>query len=589
MTSAELRKLYIRFFTQNGHAEIPSASVVPENDPSVLFTTAGMHPLVPYLTGETHSAGTRLVNAQKCVRTGEIDEVGDETHLTFFEMLGNWSLGDYFKNESIEWSFEFLTSNEWLGIPIERLAVSVFAGDDDAEFDQEAYDLWASLGISESRIAKLGKEDNWWPAGGKHTGPQGPDTEIFYWTGEGNAPESFDPENEAWVEIWNNVFMQFNKDDAGNLTPLTQKNVDTGMGLERVVAVLQGKKSSYETDIFAGILGKVQELSGKEYTGEWKPSMRIIADHIRSAIVIISDGIQPSNKDQGYILRRLIRRAVRHARKLGIAGVDLMSPLTGEVVKSLGEAYPSIAEQKEMIVNTLEQEAMKFDKTVEKGLRELQKLWDKTQNISGEDAFNLYQTFGFPFELTEEVAKEHGQTVESGAFRKAFEDHQAKSREGAGKKFAGGLADDSIETTRLHTATHLLHKALRTVLGDHVEQKGSNITKERLRFDFSHDAKMTDEQKAEVEHIVNEQINAALPVTFELMSVEDAKAAGALGFFEDKYAQQGGKIKVYSVGDFSKEICGGPHVTNTSELGSFKIKKEQASSAGIRRIKAVLS
>ncbi len=588
MTSAELRKKYIDFFTQNGHVEIPSASVIPENDPSVLFTTAGMHPLVPYLMGESHPSGNRIVNSQKCVRTGDIDEVGDETHLTFFEMLGNWSLGDYFKDESISWSFEFLTSDEWLGIPTQKLAVSVFAGDDDAPFDQEAYDKWLSLGLPEARIAKLGKEDNWWPAGGKHAGPQGPDTEIFYWTGDGEAPDSFDPENEAWVEIWNNVFMQFNKDESGNLSPLAQKNVDTGMGLERVVAVLQGKKSPYETDIFAGILQKIAELSQKEYEGEYKESMRVIADHIRSAIVIISDGITPSNKDQGYILRRLIRRAVRHARKLDIAGVDLMQPLTDEVISSLGEAYPSIPEQKDHIIQTLEAEAQKFDKTVEKGLRELKKFWDKNGNITGEDAFNLYQTFGFPFELTEEVAKEYGQTVEAGEFRKAFEAHQAKSREGAGQKFAGGLADTSEETTRLHTATHLLHKALRMVLGEHVQQKGSNINQERLRFDFSHDKKVTPDEIAEIEEIINEQIDAALPVSFGLMSVEDAKAAGALGFFEDKYAQQGGKIKVYSVGDFSKEICGGPHVANTSELGSFKIKKEEASSAGVRRIKAVL-
>lgn len=587
MNSNELRKKYKDFFISKGHIEIPSASVVPENDPSVLFTTAGMQPLVPYLMGEKHPSGKRLVNTQKCIRTGDIDEVGDHTHQTFFEMLGNWSLGDYFKADSIKWSFEFLTSEKWLAIDLNKLAVTVFMGDTSSSFDEESYNLWKELGISEKRIAKLGKDDNWWPAGGKSTGPQGPDTEIFYWTGDEEVPEIYDPKDERWVEIWNNVFMEFNRTDDGQLLPLSQKNVDTGMGLERVVAILNGQKSSYETDIFSGILKIIEKLSNIEYSGQ--KEMRIIADHIRTAVVMISDGVLPSNKDQGYILRRLIRRAVRNARKLNISGESMMAPLYSAINDSLGDVYPNISENGENIIKVLEGESKKFEKTLEKGERELSKLFEKKGSISGEDAFNLYQTFGFPFELTEEMAKELGQNVESGSFRRAFEEHQQKSREGAGAKFAGGLVDNSAETTKLHTATHLLHQALRMVLGDHVEQKGSNINQERLRFDFSHGEKMTDEQKAEVEKIVNEQINRELPVSFELMSVEEAKNRGAIGLFEDKYAQiDGGMIKVYKMGDFSFEICGGPHVKNTKELGGFRIVKEEASSAGVRRIKAIL-
>ncbi len=593
MKANELRRKYIEFFVSKGHAEIPSASVIPENDPSVLFTTAGMHPLVPYLLGEPHPSGTRLVNAQKCIRTGDIDEVGDKTHLTFFEMLGNWSLGDYFKEESIEMSFVFLT--DVLEISLDRLAVSVFAGDADAPFDEEAYKKWIALGVSEPRIAKLGKDDNWWPAGGKHTGPQGPDTEIFYWTGNEPAPAHFDPNEKQWVEIWNNVFMQFSKDASGALTPLAKRNVDTGMGLERAVAVLQGKSSVYETELFTGILAAIADLAGAEYRIDSKEgeSMHIIADHLRTAVVMISDGVFPSNKDQGYILRRLIRRAVRNGRKLGLKGPELMAPVAEAVIAQLGEAYPNLVEKKDEIVSVLTQEAEKFSKAIEKGEKELKKIWDGKGALSGEDAFHLYQSFGFPVELTEEIAREYGQIVESGTFNKAFEAHQDLSRQGAGQKFAGGLVDNSEETTRLHTATHLLHQALRTVLGPHVEQRGSNITRERLRFDFTHTAKMTPEEILAVETLVNEQIQKALPVTPEQWSVEEAKARGAIGLFEDKYAQIGGKINVYFVGNeekgyFSKEICGGPHVANTSELGSFKIQKEEASSAGIRRIKAIL-
>jgi len=596
MTANEIRKKFITFFEGKGHVQIASASLVPENDPSVLFTTAGMHPLVPYLTGEHHPSGaTRLVDYQKCVRTGDIDEVGDRTHLTFFEMLGNWSLGDYFKDESIAWSFEFLTSSKWLNIPLDKLAFSVFAGDENAPFDEEVYSKWLEFGVSDSRIVKLGKEDNWWPAGGKHTGPQGPDAEIFYWTGEDTAPEVFDPQNELWVEIWNNVFMQFNKDKSGVLTPLAQKNVDTGMGLERITAVLQGKSSVYETELFSGILDKISQISGEEYKedsldGE---SMRIIADHIRASIMIISDGVEPSNKDQGYILRRLIRRAIRHAKKLELGGIGDITPVVNDIIATLEDAYPVLSEKREEIIKTLFVEAEKFEKTIQKGLKELNKIWESNGEITAKDAFDLYQTYGFPLELTQEIAKEFGQEINQEEFQKAFKKHQDVSRQGASQKFAGGLVDHSDATTHLHTATHLLHEALRKVLGDHVKQKGSNITHDRLRFDFSHTAKMTDEEKSEVERIVNEQIQAKLPVHFESLTVEEAKARGAIGLFEDKYALVGDKIKVYFIGDedkgyFSKEICGGPHVENLSELGEFKIKKEESSSAGIRRIKAVL-
>ena len=604
MTASELRKKYIDFFTSKGHVQIPSASLIPENDPSVLFTTAGMHPLVPYLMGEEHPAGKRLVDYQKCVRTGDIDEVGDATHLTFFEMLGNWSLGDYFKDESIDWSFEFLTSKEWLALPIEKIAVSVFSGDDSAPLDEEAYDKWLALGVDEARVAKLDKHENWWPAGGESTGPQGPDTEIFYWTGDDDAPKAFDPSNELWVEIWNNVFMQFNRSDDGTLSPLDQTNVDTGMGLERTVAVLQGKASVFETDLFVPIITKIEELSKKKYCfsqGDlgldeepecWEGdarSMRIIADHVRSAVMIMLDGIEPSNKDHGYVLRRLIRRAIRHGRQLGVSGSDLVEPIADASIESLKGAYPELDERRDQIVSGLMAEAKKFDKTIEKGLKQVEKVWKKQKEITGKDAFDLYQSYGFPLELTEEIAGDYGQKVDKSVFEEEFKKHQELSRAGASKKFAGGLVDHSEETTKLHTATHLVHQALRQVLGDHVQQKGSNITQERLRFDFSHPQKMTKEEIAEVEKIVNDAIEAKLPVEYELLTMEEAKERGALGFFEDKYAQLDGKIKVYSVGDFSKEICGGPHVKNASELGaSFKIKKEEASSAGVRRIKAIL-
>ncbi len=589
MNADQLRQKYISFFTERGHVQIPSASVVPENDPSVLFTTAGMHPLVPYLMGETHPAGVRLVDYQKCIRTGDIDEVGDATHLTFFEMLGNWSLGDYFKEDSIQWSFDFLTSPDQLGLSLDRLAFSVFAGDESAPFDQEAYDKWISLGVAPARIAKLGKEDNWWPAGGKHPGPQGPDTEIFYWTGEEAAPETFDGTDKRWVEIWNNVFMQFNRTEAGELLPLAQQNVDTGMGLERTIAVLQGKKSVYETDLFQPILGRIGELSAVDLAEErYMRSSRVIADHVRASLVMISDGVLPSNKDQGYILRRLIRRSIRHARNLELSGDVWLRAVADVVISTLESAYPELRQKQSEIVSALIAEAEKFEKTIQKGLKELQKIWEKNGQISGDDAFNLYQTYGFPLELTKEIALEYGQEVNEEVFESEFKKHQDTSRAGAAQKFAGGLADHSDESKRLHTATHLLHQALRDVLGSHVEQKGSNITQERLRFDFSHGEKMTDEQKKEVERIVNEQIQKNMPIRFEMLTVDEAKERGAIGLFEDKYAQVGDKIKVYFMGDYSKEICGGPHMDTTGQLGSFKIAKEEASSAGIRRIKAIL-
>lgn len=603
MTPQELRRKYIDFFVKKGHVEIKSSSLIPENDPTVLFTTAGMHPLVPFLMGEEHPSGKRLVNVQKCIRTQDIDEVGDETHLTFFEMLGNWSLGDYFKQEAITWSFEFLTKE--LEIPLEKLAVSVFAGDKDAPFDEEAFNIWKGLGISAKRIAKLSKKDNWWGPAGK-TGPCGPDTEMFFWVGAQKAPENFDPEDKNWVEIWNDVFMQYFKNEQGAYQVSKQQNVDTGMGLERTLAVLTGKKSAYETELFTNIFAKITELATQP---DLIISKRIIADHLRAAVFMLAERIGPSNVDQGYVLRRLLRRAIRHGRKLGIAG-SFSHKLAAVVIADYREAYPELSQHKDFIIEQLVQEEEKFSKTLEKGLKEFEKALEnlgfpivfevgndeskkkafedneKTKNIMpGTTAFHLYDTYGFPIELTQELARERGVEVDLEGFEEAFEAHQELSRQGAEKKFKGGLQDHSEETTALHTATHLLHAALRQVLGEHVEQRGSNITAERLRFDFSHPDKMTAEQIAEVEKLVNEAIEKDLPVTCETMTVEQAKAKGAMGLFESKYGDQ---VKVYCVEGFSKEICGGPHVEHTGQLGHFKIKKEESSSAGIRRIKAVL-
>ncbi len=603
MTAENLRKKYIEFFTSHNHTEISGASVIPENDPTVLFTTAGMHPLVPYILGQEHPGGTRLVDYQKCIRTGDIDDVGDSSHLTFFEMLGNWSLGDYFKREAIAMSFEFLTSSKWLGIPVEKLSVSVFAGDDDVPRDQEAADIWLSLGIPEERIYFLGRKHNWWgPAG--ETGPCGPDSEMFIDTGKEACGADCSPACDCgkYLEIWNDVFMQYEKQSNGTFTPLARTCVDTGMGLERTATVLQGKTSVYETELFAPIFAKIEELAGCSYGAdhggnasesqeEIDTQMRIIADHIRTSVVILGDtrGVTPSNLGQGYILRRLIRRAIRCGRKLG-----LQTPWLGEVATVVIDMYCNVhtefTEKKGFILQELAQEEQKFSKTLTQGEHEFEKMLPNLQRgkqrvIPGRLAFKLYDTHGFPLELTQELGAEHGFTVDVEGFHKAFKKHQEASRSGAEKQFKGGLADHSEVTTALHTATHLLHEALRRVLGDHVEQRGSNITADRLRFDFSHPKAMTAEEKSAVEDLVNQQIAKGLPITMKTMSVAEAKEAGALALFTNKYEEQ---VKVYSIGDFSTEVCGGPHAASLKGMGTFKIKKEQSSSAGVRRIKAVL-
>lgn len=591
MLASELRRKYIDFFVQkHGHAEIKGAPVVPDNDPTVLFTTAGMHPLVPYLLGEKHPMGTRLVDCQKCIRTDDIDEVGDNTHCTFFEMLGNWSLGDYFKEEAIAMSMEFLT--EELGLDVNKLYVTVFEGDDDAPRDDASIEAWknefAKKGITaelDERIFCFGKKENWWgPAG--QTGPCGPCTEMYYWVGEGTptiTEECRPAVHDDFVEIWNDVMMEFNKQADGSYAPLEQKNVDTGLGLERVTALMQNKPTHFETELFANTMSKIRELASEENT----ESMRIIADHLRAAVFIIADSITPSNVDQGYVLRRLIRRAIRHGRKMGIQ--ENFIHLIGEIIiEDYKDLYIELEHQRDLIISELKKEEDKFSKALGQGEREFEKKMLKLEGkkeIDGETAFDLYATYGFPIEMTEELAAEKGMTVDRKGFDAAFEKHQQLAREGSAEKFKGGLADHSEETTRLHTATHLLHQALRDVLGDHVAQKGSNITKERLRFDFSHGEKMTPEQIAQVEEIVNEQIKKDHEVSWSEMSVEDAKNAGAIGLFGHKYGEQ---VKVYSIGDYSKEICGGPHVEHTGEIGNFKIKKEESSSAGVRRIKAII-
>jgi len=590
MKASEIRRRYIEFFKSRGHAEIKSAPLIPENDPTCLFTTAGMHPLVPCLLGARHPAGKRLTDCQKCIRTGDIDEVGDAVHLTFFEMLGNWSLGDYFKKEMIGFSFEFLTGKANLNIPLDRLAVTVFAGDADCPFDEDAFKEWRSLGVPAARIAKLGKKDNWWgPAG--TTGPCGPDTEMFYWTGPLPAPETFEPADRRWVEIWNDVFMQYNKTAEGTFEPLSQKNVDTGMGLERVTAILQGKASCYETELFAPLFAKLDEIRGVAVPPETRTgSERIIADHLRAATFILADGIAPGKVDQPYVLRRLIRRAIREGRKLGIAEA-FTTKIAEAVIAEFADVYPELCEKAEIIREELDREEKQFAVTLEKGTHEFQKLIERVpahiekKVISGKNAFNLYETYGFPIELTVEMAREMGFDVDRAGYDAAFAKHQELSRAGAEQKFKGGLADSSEATAALHSATHLLQAALRKVLGDHVEQRGSNITAERLRFDFSHEDKMTPEQLTEVEDLVNEAIRRDLPIVCEEMDVEEAKKTGAMGLFGEKYAD---RVKVYTVGDVSKEICGGPHANRTGELGKFRIKKEESSSRGVRRIKAVL-
>ena len=665
-TANELRSLFLKFFESKGHKVIPSASVIPENDPTVLFTTAGMHPLVPYLMGEKHPMGTRLTDVQKCIRTGDIDDVGDPSHLTFFEMLGNWSLGDYFKEEMIPWSWEFLTSKEWLGLDPDKLAFTVFAGDEDCPRDEEAANLWRKQGVKDDHLFYLPKKHNWWgPAG--VTGPCGPDTEMFIIKDQPPCGPDCSPACSCgrYLEIWNDVFMQYEKQADGTFVPLKQKNVDTGMGLERTFCVLMGASTVYETEIFARIIGRIEELSGKKYGSdeETTRSIRIISDHMRTATFIIGDdrGVTPSNVDQGYVLRRLIRRAVRHGMKLGMPE-GFTCEIAKVIIDQYKDNYPELDRNSEHILEQLRLEEERFQRTLKKGMAEFEKVFANIQKltngfdavrqalkdsftpevvermkqmettannvgstfrptpemqetiaefkkfgeavetikafgdkldkyragsatIDGRSAFKLYDTYGFPIEITCEMAAEKGLTVDVDGFNERFKKHQENSHAGAEQRFKGGLADNSEETAKLHTATHLLHAALRKVLGPEVAQKGSNITAERLRFDFSFGRKMTDEEKKEVERLVNESIQAAVPVVCEEMTVAEAKAQGAIGLFESKYGE---RVKVYTMGEFSKEICGGPHASNTGDLKSFKIKKEEASSAGVRRIKATI-
>ena len=585
MKQVNLKDLYINFFVGKGHVQIPSAPVVPENDPSVLFNTAGMQPLVPYLMGQMHPLGTRLCDYQKCIRTNDLEEIGDKTHHTFFEMLGNWSLGDYFKKEAISWSFEFLTSV--LNIPVEKLAVTVFKGDETIPRDEESANTWKSLGIPEERISYLGKDDNFWIAG--EVGPCGPDTEIFYWRSEDEVPVKHDPEDKRWVEIWNNVFMQYEKHPDGTITDLPKRNVDTGMGVERTVAILEGVDDNYLTSIWKDVIDKIEEMSNTTYAENAK-SIRIIADHIRTAVFIAGDnsGIKPSNTDQGYILRRLIRRMIRHAKKIGI---DLESgferTLALMIIEKYEKYYEELSKNKEVILDVLTNELNKFNKTLEKGLREFEKIVSNLDSkvLNKDLAFKLYDTYGFPLELTVELAEEKGIEVDKEGFNEKFKEHQEKSRAGSEQRFKGGLAGNSEIETKYHTATHLLNAALKQVIDKSIHQRGSNITTERMRFDFNCDHKLTDEEKQRVEDLVNEWIKESIPVTVAEMSKEEAVASGAECMFIEKYPDV---VTVYTIGDVSKELCGGPHVKNTSELGHFKIKKEEASSAGVRRIKAIL-
>ena len=649
ITSAQLREMFQKFMESKGHHRIQSASVIPENDPTVLFTTAGMHPLVPYLMGTPHPAGTRLTDVQKCIRTGDIDDVGDPSHLTFFEMLGNWSLGDYFKKEAISWSWEFLTSPEYLGLDKDKLAFTVFEGDEDCPRDVESHDLWRSMGVAEDHIFYLPKEHNWWgPAG--ITGPCGPDTEMFIIVKDPCGPDCSPAcKCGAYLEIWNDVFMQYNKQQDGSFQPLAKKNVDTGMGLERTICVLNGKKSVYETDLFERILGRIEELSGKKYQAndEHSKAFRIIADHMRTSTFILGDdrGVSPSNTDQGYILRRLIRRAVRYGMQLGMPE-GFTAEVAQVIIDQYKDVYPELTRNSAFVLEQLKLEEARFARTLKQGEKEFDKVYSNALNtrallesilaagdkaafaremaqqkklrpspdmmpiidaanagdeaalvaalqarmatldtLDGRSAFKLYDTYGFPIEMTRELAAEKGLKVDEEDFAERFKKHQELSHQGADQKFKGGLADHSEETAKLHTATHLLHAALRKVLGDEVAQKGSNITAERLRFDFSFGRKVTKEELDEVEKLVNEAIAAKAPVVCEEMTVPEAKAKGAIGLFESKYGE---KVRTYKMGEYSFEICGGPHAGNTGDLGSFKILKEESSSAGVRRIKAVI-
>ena len=647
ITSAQLREMFQSFMESKGHHRIQSASVIPENDPTVLFTTAGMHPLVPYLMGTPHPAGTRLTDVQKCIRTGDIDEVGDASHCTFFEMLGNWSLGDFFKKEAISWSWEFLTSPEWLGLDKDKLAFSVFAGDENCPRDEEAHDIWRSMGVAEDHIFYLPKENNWWgPAG--QTGPCGPDTEMFIIRDQEPCGPDCSPACDCgrYLEIWNDVFMQYNKQKDGTFVPLEKKNVDTGMGLERTICVLNGKKTVYETDAFSGIIAKIAELSGHTYgeNEQLTRAFRVVADHLRTSTFILGDdrGVSPSNTDQGYILRRLIRRAVRFGMQLGMAE-GFTAEIAQVIINQYKEVYPELERNSAFVIEQLKLEETRFARTLKQGEKEFDKVYSNTlrakglmesilaaedkpafvqelvktkklppapdnkpiidaadeaaivaavnarlaslDTLDGRSAFKLYDTYGFPIEMTIELAAEKGLKVDKADFDERFRQHQEKSHQGAEQKFKGGLADHSEQTAKLHTATHLLHAALRKVLGDEVAQKGSNITAERLRFDFSFGRKMTKEELVEVEKLVNEAIAAKAPVVCEEMTVPEAKAKGAIGLFESKYGE---KVRTYKMGEFSFEICGGPHAENTGDLVSFKIQKEESSSAGVRRIKAVI-
>lgn len=594
-TSETLRNLYLKFFESKGHKIIPSASLIPENDPTVLFTTAGMHPLVPYLLGEKHPEGTRLTDVQKCVRTGDIDEVGDSSHCTFFEMLGNWSLGDYFKKEMIGWSFEFLTSPEYLGIPVENIAVTCFAGDSDCPKDEESAEYWKANGIRPENIYYLPKSGNWWgPAG--TTGPCGPDTEMHIIRNRAAADKldaySFDDAPAGtFLEIWNDVFMQYNKTADGSYEPLKQRNVDTGMGLERTLCILNGKASVYETDIFEGAIAEIEALTGKKYgeSEEVTRAFRVVLDHVRTATFMIGDtkGITPSNTDQGYILRRIIRRAVRFGRNIGLPQ-GALAKISRTFIAKYGEVYPELVKNAARIEEELDKEENKFSRTLQQGIREFEKVAASLPTggeIDGLTAFHLYDTYGFPVEITGEMAREKGLTVDGKGYETAFAEHQAKSRAGSEQKFACGLADHKEQTTCLHTATHLLHAALKQVCSPDIEQRGSNITEERLRFDFNFSRKLTPEEVAEVEKLVNAQIALDLPVVMEEMPLEEAKERGFTGLFESKYGE---RVKTYSIGEFSKEICGGPHAQRTGELGTFKIAKQENVSAGVKRIKAVL-
>ena len=588
MKAIEIRNKYLDFFKRHGHAVIPSAPLIPENDPSVLFTTAGMQPLVPYLLGEKHPEGTRLTDFQKCLRTNDIDEVGDNRHLTYFEMLGNWSLGDYFKEESIAMSFEFLTKE--LGIPVEKLSVTCFAGDEDCQRDEVTASCWRKAGIPEDRIYYFGKDDNWWIAG--EEGPCGPDTEMFYDTGKPKCSENCNPSCGCgkYVEIWNNVFMEFFKTKDGKYTKLKQHNVDTGLGLERMTMLLQGKETPFDTELFKPVMDKLQELAGENDSIE---SRRIVAEHLRASMMIIQDGGLPSNVDRGYILRRLIRRMVRHLRKLQI-NLNELGELIDLNIDTLKEMYPELHQNSNKIKSVIIEEKDKFEKTLERGEREFNKIVNRMKNdgkdtISGQDLFTLYETYGFPPEVTQDLAREAGLKVDTTEFEKLFKEHQEKSRMGSEQKFKGGLAGTGEQEVRYHTATHLLNAALKVILGKDVHQKGSNITPERMRFDFSCDHKLTDDEKKKVEDLVNEWIAQGLDVKCEEMKKDDAIKSGAECMFIEKYPDI---VTVYSIGNdrekVSKELCGGPHVKNTSELGHFKIKKEEASSAGVRRIKAIL-